>query len=282
MTRRCFAPDRVSLMVLAHCAPRYGRPGDISKQLFGISLYQQKILELRPEGRHRFNARTVFASAFLSHPNTPYLSQIPCSWGAIYFPEHWREFHDYLSVRLSGSSSRLPVDGIVAPGVRSNKWSRSWKKYFIELAFLRGYVMLYPNYRDYASFSTNHLEVGSHVKEMTPEAFELKRKLYQLPLLPPTTVTMTRSPDDDQELLESGGSVPQSWPGFVDTGLLDLPRERMPSWTDLPVLDLLGLLTTGNVIQERGLARSRELFRCSEAIVDVSSPLRSLVCPTED
>ncbi|KIP10034.1 hypothetical protein PHLGIDRAFT_39319, partial [Phlebiopsis gigantea 11061_1 CR5-6] len=116
-----------------------------------------------------------------AHVGTPYLSQIPCSWGAVYFPEHWREFHDYLAARLSGHL--LPVGGIVAPGLRSNKWTRSWKKYFIELAFLRGYVMLYPNYRDYLSLSTNHLEVGSHVKETTPEAYELKKKLYQLPLL---------------------------------------------------------------------------------------------------
>ena len=73
----------------------------MAPQLFGISLYQQKHLELRLEGRHSFNARATFASMGLNDPSTPYLSQIPCSWGAVYFPEHWREFHAYLSFRLS-------------------------------------------------------------------------------------------------------------------------------------------------------------------------------------
>ncbi|KIJ65143.1 hypothetical protein HYDPIDRAFT_153126, partial [Hydnomerulius pinastri MD-312] len=88
---------------------------------------------------------------------------IPCSWGALYFPSHWREFHDYLSIRLSQHA--FPISTTVVPGVRSNKWTKSWKKYFIELVYLRGYVMLYANYEDFVSFSTNHLEVGSHVRD---------------------------------------------------------------------------------------------------------------------
>lgn len=238
----------------------YGTPRDLSPQLFGISLYQQKNLELRPEGRHRFNARTTFASASLPDPTTPYLSQIPCSWGAVYFPEHWREFHEYLAVRLSGAHPALPAGGIVAPGVRSNRWTRSWKKYFIELAFLRGYVMLYPNYAGFRSLSTNHLEVGSHVRPLTPEAYELKKKLYQLPLL--------RAPD-----VHPGEPVVA-----VETGLMDLPEARMPHWNDLPVLDLLGLLSSESVIQVRGLARRKELFRCDNDNVAVSSDLRSFLC----
>ncbi|KAI0080944.1 hypothetical protein K474DRAFT_1704236 [Panus rudis PR-1116 ss-1] len=105
-------------------------------------------------------------------------------WGAIYFPEHWREFHDYLSIRLSGQLPDLPVDAVVAPGVRSSKWTRSWKKYLIEFAYLRGYVMLYPNYAGFVSLSTNHLEVGSHVKDMPLEAYLQKRRLFLLPLMP--------------------------------------------------------------------------------------------------
>lgn len=217
--------------------------------MFGISLYQQKNLELRPEGRHRFNARTTFAAASLPSPEIPYLSQIPCSWGAVYFPEHWRAFHEYLTLRLSGGV--LPIGSVVAPGVRSNRWTRSWKKYFIELAYLRGYVMLYPNYADYASLSTNHLEVGSHVKEMTPEAYERKKRLYQLLLLRPPPVEET-----------------------VKTGLLDLPDARMPSYSDLPVLDLLGLLATEDLLRERGLSRQKKLFHCPSA----PSHLRSLLC----
>ena len=240
---------------------RYGRPEDLSPDLFGISLYQQKSLELRPEGRHRFNARSVFSTAGLPDPNTPFLSQIPCSWGAVYFPEHWREFHEYLSVRLAGTHPDLPISSIVAPGLRSNKWTRSWKKYFIELVFLRGYVMLYPNYEDYVSLSTNHLELGSHVKVAPPDVYERKKKLFLLPLL--------QLPVPDSDLASS-----------PPTGLLDLPAHAMPAWEGLPVTDLFGLLATSETLKVRGALRRKELFECPETTV-ISSDIRDLLCFSE-
>ena len=247
----------VALQAVRSVARRYGRKADRSKQLFGISLYQQKNLELRPEGsRHRFAPRTTFSSVPNTHLNTPYLSQIPCSWGAIYFPAHWREFHDYLSARLSGSYSALSAEAVVAPGVRSNKWTRSWKKYFIEMAYLRGYVMLYPNFRDYISLSTNHLEVGSHVKDMPAEVYAQKRKLFLHPLMQRPLVTP---------------GVPTS------TGLLDLPDHEMPTWDKLPVLDLLGLMADEQTLVERGRKRSEELFGC-QVEVDGKFDVKAWLC----
>ncbi|KAI0343255.1 hypothetical protein BDW22DRAFT_1317164, partial [Trametopsis cervina] len=245
----------------------YRYPENASPQLFGISLYQQKNLELRPEGRHLFSAQTVFASASYPDVNTPYLSQIPCSWGAVYFPEQWREFHNYLAVRLSQTHPNLPLDKIVAPGLRSNKWTRSWKKYFIELVYMRGYVMLYPNFRDYISLSTNHLEVGSHVKEMSPKAYERKKELYLLPLMqrPPTD-----TPAENDDLTQRKPTTPAA------TDLMDLPEGRLPSWTQLPVLDLLGLFATATSIQQRGIARREELFECERA--DAPLDVRALLC----
>lgn len=228
-----------SKMALLHY--RYGREEDKLSQLFGISLYQQKSLELRPEGRHRFNPRTTFAAAGLPRLTTPYLSQIPCSWGAIYFPEHWREFHDYLSIRLSETHPRLTQDSVIVPSVRSNKWIRSWKKYFIELAFLRGYVMLYPNYDDYISLSTNHLEVGSHVRDMPTDAYVQKQKLFLLPLMTVPRHTHHSPPT---------------------TQLLDMPGKTLPAVDKLPVLDLLGLVTDGQTLLARGTAGLSELFGC--------------------
>lgn len=194
------------------------------------------------------------------HPNTPYLSQIPCSWGAVYFPEQWREFHDYLSTRLSGDLPNLAIDAVVAPGVRSNKWTRSWKKYFIEMAYLRGYVMLYPNYRDYVSLSTNHLEVGSHVKDLPSEVYAQKRKLFLHPLM---------------QLPEVVEGVPTS------TGLLDLPDHEMPSWAALPVLDLLGLVTDQWTLLDRGKQRGEQLFGCS-GIADGRFDVRTWLCLSEE
>lgn len=185
---------------------RYGKDRDQTAALFGISLYQQNNIELHPEGRKPFNARNLFMRSNVPDPSTPYLSQIPCSWGAVYFPEHWREFHEYLAARLSEST--MDIEQIVVPDVRSNNWTKSWKKYFIEMVYLRGYVMLYPNYEDFVSLSTNHLEVGSHVKERPKE----KQEVFRLPLM---------------KLEESAG-------------LLNLPGRTLPEWRLLPVLNLTG------------------------------------------
>lgn len=216
---------------------RYGDKPNTSPNLFGISLYQQKHLELPLEGRRPFNARSLFSDISTHIPtNTPYLSSIPCSWGAIYFPEHWREFHEYLSLRLTSISTNLDnVDGEpIVPDVRSSRWSHSWKKFFIELVYLRGYVMLYPNYADFASLSTNHLEAGSHVRgKISPE----KRGLFVLPLIQPPFA----SSDDDS----------------VSTGLLDLPEERLPEFQDLPVLNLTGSITTLDSLIQVGQERAK-------------------------
>ncbi|KAJ7050496.1 hypothetical protein C8F01DRAFT_1000676 [Mycena amicta] len=188
---------------------RYGEERERTGSLFGVSLYQQKNTELHPDGRKAFNARDLFVASHIPDPSTPYLSQVPCSWGAVYFPEHWREFHDYLANRLS--QSKMEIGANIVPDVRSNNWSRSWKKYFIELVYLRGYVMLYPNYADFASFSTNHVEVGSHVKERPKE----KQDAFKVPLL----------------------ELEESW-----RLLEELPGKNLPPWAALPVVNLTGFL----------------------------------------
>ncbi|KAF8638933.1 hypothetical protein AX16_010408 [Volvariella volvacea WC 439] len=215
---------------------RYGDASDKSPLLFGISLYQQKNLELRLEGRQAFNPRALFHAAKISNPVTPYLSPVPCSWGAVYFPEHWREFHDYLGNLFSNTKTK--TYGVVVPGVRSNYWTKSWKRYFIELVYLRGYVMLYPNYPDFVSLSTNHLELGSHVKSTPKE----KQALFTLPLMPLPNVP-------EQEC----------------SGLLELPEGTLPPWSQLPVINLTGSLSTLDTLLEQGEKRQKELMECTEA-----------------
>ena len=210
--------------------------------MFGISLYQQKQIELLPEGRRPFDAQGVFSSNSLPYPNTPYLSQIPCSWGAIYFPEHWKEFHDYLQIRFS--ETWLPIQEMVVPHVRSNKWAKSWKRFFIELVFLRGYVMLYPNYDDFVSLSTNHLELGSHVKAQPKHIFSQKKALFTLPLMQLKNV-------------EGTGDNTQA------SGLLDLPEHELPAFDNLPILDLLGKLSTIWELEMRGRERQEDLIGCA-------------------
>ncbi|KAG2150308.1 uncharacterized protein EDB93DRAFT_1084429 [Suillus bovinus] len=234
---------------------RYGGPENISPSVFGISLYQQKMIELRPEGRRSFDARALFTTDGILNPSTPYLSQIPCSWGAVYFPEHWREFHDYLSIRLSEYSMKIQEN--VVPDIRSNKWVKSWKKYFIELVYLRGYVMLYPNYANFTSLSTNHLEIGSHVKSQPEEEYSRKKGLFMLPLMPLTNASMPLYP-----------------------GLLDLPGQKLPSLSSLPVLDLVGKLCSVSELLERGTKRRTELTGCS-ATTPLTYDARELMCLQE-
>ncbi|KAG6831103.1 hypothetical protein H0H92_012780 [Tricholoma furcatifolium] len=222
--------------------------------LLRYSLYQQKNIELPPEGRRPFDARTLFRTIGVADPTTPYLSPIPCSWGAVYFPEHWREFHTYLSLRLS--ESVLPLSQPIVPNVRSNKWTRSWKKYFIELVYLRGYVMLYPNYPDYVSLSTNHLEVGSHVK-LKDRTLE-KQQQFIVPLMQTTNCSAV--------------------------GILDLPGRTLPSWDSLPVLNLTGKVTTLESLAETGRLRRESLLTGTDCTNTTTSPplfdAQQLLCTT--
>lgn len=236
---------------------RYGKAENRFPNLFGISLYQQKNLELHPDGRQMFDARRTFTAAGIPHPNTPYLSQIPCSWGALYFPEQWREFHSYLVERLA--SSAFPLSKHVVPDVRSNRWTRSWKKYFIELVYLRGYVMLYPNYAGFASLSTNHLETGSHVKDMPPDAYIRKKKLFTVPLMP-----LPPAPVNDDALPPA-------------TGLLELPNARLPERHTLPVLDLLGTIVDLDTVSERGREQRTHLTGCG-GLAARAFDVRELLC----
>lgn len=198
-----------------------------SARLFGVSLYQQRQIELRPEGRQRFDAHSLFDSLGIP-PTTPYLSQIPCSWGAAYFPEVWREFHAYLGLRLSEVS--MEISDVVVPEIRSNRWPRSWKKYFVELVFVRGYTMLYPNYDGFVSFSTNHLEKGTHIHVT---AVDIKRRMqFEVPLM------------------------------RTDESVLDLPGMKLPDWSSMPVLDLWGELASEREVVERGWLGGAMLGTC--------------------
>jgi len=226
---------------------RYSENSLKTYKLFGISLYQQKYLELPLNGRQQFSPRSLFSRAGLRNVNTPYVSQVPCSWGAVYFPEHWREFHDYLSLRLT--ETVMTLDTEVVPGVRSNFWSKSWKRFYIELVYLRGYVMLYPNYEDFLSLSTNHLEVGSHVKVRSKE----KRNLFLLPLVP---------------LSEPQGPCK----------LLDMPDQTLPDFDALPVLNLIGSITTFDEISVDGEVRRLHLLNCTHAAHVYN--VKSLMCIT--
>ncbi|KAI8372106.1 hypothetical protein BD560DRAFT_395178 [Blakeslea trispora] len=135
----------------------------VDQSLFGISLYAPRLIETDPSGRHLFHQR----------PRSDYLMQWPSYLGAVYFPEHWREFHDYITARQTDTLG-MALQSVVVPNLRSNDWIKSWRRYFEELVYLRGYVMLYPQ----ESLVTVHMELKK--KYMTQ--FGQALSLYQVPL----------------------------------------------------------------------------------------------------
>jgi hypothetical protein len=251
---------------------RYGSWENRSPHLFGVSLYQQKALELKLEGRTVFDAKSVLHKGGIHRVTTPYLSPIPCSWGAVYFPEHWREFHDYLTIRLSEYAFSLEED--IVPDVRSNKWAKSWKKFFIELAYLRGvytrvwthmvealtypimdtgYVMVYPNYPHYVSLATNHLEVGAHVKEMPQQMYQQRKAMFAVPLM---QLPVLADPSSSLSSLSISAVI-------ASVGILELPDRTLPQWREMPVLDFAGGVSALDDLIEAGLTRRTQLSGCA-------------------
>lgn len=223
---------------------RYGDASQNARHLmFGVSLYSPRSVELNPEGRRPFHPDNVLRNYY--PPRTPYASQIPCSWGAVYFPEHWREFHEYLTIRLLDLKQDRLLN-ITVPRSRSSRWKKSWKKYFIEMVYLRGYVMLYPNFQEFESFSTNHLETGTHIK--TPEKRVRTIRDFLVPL-------MQR-----------------------DTIVEQLPDHRLPMFDDLPVLDLWGLLATYPQLNDTGARWHQRVSTCVRKGLG-QFDARDMVCP---
>ncbi|KAG1052173.1 hypothetical protein G6F43_005671 [Rhizopus delemar] len=136
-----------------------------SKHLFGISLYRPELIETDPSGRRLFNER----------PKGSFLMQWPSHSGALFFPEHWREFHDYATTRLADREG-FRLQEINVPESRSNEWKLSWRRYFEELAYLRPYVMFYPP----VSLSTRHVELR---KKAQKEKYKDALSLYHVPLM---------------------------------------------------------------------------------------------------
>ncbi|KAK5823335.1 hypothetical protein F5H01DRAFT_273018 [Linnemannia elongata] len=208
---------------------RYSPDSQLYQNMFGVSMYSQKFVETHLAGRTPFNPEDIFIETPEYELRTPFLLQLPCSWGAVYFPEHWREFHEYVADRLLDIEwNKTSLQSVQIPNSRTNRWSNSWKKLFIEMIYMRGYVMLYPNFFNFTSFSTNHLEWGTHTKQQRNSA-----GTFLVPLM-----------TDSEKLLD------------------DLPNRRLPDWDSLPVLDLWANLATSAELVKRGRALQEQLNPC--------------------
>ncbi|KAI9275269.1 hypothetical protein EDC94DRAFT_579707 [Helicostylum pulchrum] len=210
--------------------------------MFGISLYRPPLIETDPSGRYPFNPNQVLSKAgFAEKMDQPFLMQWPSYSGAIFFPEHWREFHDYITARTADVYG-FDMQDITIPDLRSNEWVKSWRRYFEELIYLRSYTMLYPNFKE--SLSTQHVELR---KKTMREEFENAIAVYNVPLMDQTD---------------------------------EISTLKLPSFDDLPVLDIWGQVTNHQELKDRGLELHDEISSCPAPLEEENQyDPTDLLCP---
>ncbi|KAL8057621.1 hypothetical protein ABFX02_04G195400 [Erythranthe guttata] len=199
-------------------------------ELASISLYTPRLVEVVKE-RPKWNATEFFKGI---HPNTPYLHQLPCSWGAVFFPKQWREFYVYMNTRFTEDAKQNPVQ---IPKSRTNGWQASWKKFLIDMMYLRGYVSLYPNFPNQASFSTNHMEPGAHIS----------------------------AKDNVVKHDKSDFEVPLLGRDFRDL----LPNGKLPPVGKLPALNLFNQAVSLKGLKAAGAKLGQDVLECGAAEVVV-------------
>jgi len=107
-----------------------------------------------------------------------YLFQQPCSWGAVYFPTHWRSFLEWFAAHGA-------EDPLVPDLLNINRWpmERSWKKFLIRYMVQRDLSMLYIQLdANHTSLSTNHLETGTN-ERAKGDAMRAMRIRFEVPLV---------------------------------------------------------------------------------------------------
>lgn len=193
-------------------------------ELQSISLYTPRLVEVVKE-RPKWNATDYFKRI---HPNTPYLHQLPCSWGAVFFPKQWREFYVYMNMRFTEDAKQNPVQ---IPKSRTNGWQASWKKFLIDMMYLRGYVSLYPNFPNQMSFSTNHMEPGAHISAKD-NVVKHNKTDFEVPLLR----------DDFRNYLPNG---------------------KMPSASKLPSINLFNQAVSLKGLKSAGSKLRQDVLNCT-------------------
>ncbi|XP_009613820.1 uncharacterized protein [Nicotiana tomentosiformis] len=210
----------IKYAVLAyHYDPQISLP-----ELSSISLYTPRLVEVVKE-RPKWNATNFFKQI---HPNTPYLHQLPCSWGAVFFPKQWKEFYVYMNMRFTEDPKQNPVQ---IPKSRTNGWQASWKKFLIDMMYLRGYVSLYPNFPNQSSFSTNHMEPGAHIAAKE-NVIKHNKADFEVPLLK----------EDFKNLLPNG---------------------KMPPVSKLPSLNLFNQPVSLKGLKAAGAKLGKDVIQCS-------------------
>jgi len=224
----------------------FARNGEGDTKWAGISLYTPRIMEYHPHKKKHDFERLKNFGGIAGLP--PFRHQQPCSWGALYFPHVWQEFRLYLSHRLRNG---YPRGHFSIPGSRSNGWRSSWKKYMMELFWMQGYYLLYPNLPDQRSFSTNHLEAGEHISIASRKH---DPRNFVVPLV--------------QDKADLDAAMPEN----KSLGLSDLPILDMFGELGFQLADLDTMLEErqdGNGFAPRAYRKERIFRQCRDYQVDI-------------
>jgi hypothetical protein len=147
-----------------------------------------------------------------------------------------------MAARFTDDLTRSPVR---IPGSRTNGWRSSWKKFLADMMYLRGYVVLYPNFPNQASFSTNHMEPGAHIGA-ADNAVVHRREDFEVPLIRPPRA----SNSSDGRVMSSFSSM--------------LPDGRLPPLHRLPVLDLFHQPSSLKGLKAAGSRLRQDVLACGD------------------
>ena len=220
-----------------------------SHHLAGISLFAPRLNEIRyPMASWSPRQDGVVGDAPV------FLFQMPCSWGALFFREHWRRFRSFYNERARppfynasheamqrgarGTREVLGDPVLAIRGSRASTWPRSWKRFMIDYFYGRGDVMLYPSSpadprrpQQAMSLSTTYMERGDHsgtdsrVEGTQADALKLPKD-YDLR----KTVPLLRMRD-----AAVAHWAMQQLPPLTELPVIDLFHKRVPSLHDLEV-----------------------------------------------
>jgi hypothetical protein len=97
---------------------------------------------------------------------TPFLYPSPVSRAVLFFPRHWYEFHSYVSHKLwlhPKVGSRNATD-TTPPLKLADAFADSWQAHFVELVRARGYMMLYPSFKETIAKLPSPVPLGTSTK----------------------------------------------------------------------------------------------------------------------
>ncbi|KAE8655397.1 protein-tyrosine sulfotransferase-like [Hibiscus syriacus] len=169
-------------------------------ELSSISLYTSRLVEVVKE-RPRWNATEFF-----------------------------KEFYVYMNMRFTEDAK---ANSVQIPKSMTNGWQASWKKFLIGMMYLRGYISLYPNFPNQASFSTNHMEPGAHISAKDNVVRHDKAD-FKVPLLVGDFRTM-------------------------------LPNTKLPPASKLPSLNLFNQPVSLKGLKAAGAKLGQDVLRCNNA-----------------